>query len=89
MEEVWNKMKKADARKYITAQLADAPSLQNKGGKPQITVLNGRIVYSYNTPVAYFESGTLWVPDWHSTTTSRHINKVAAEWRVPVVQMWK
>ena len=44
MEEVWNKMKKADARKYITEQLADAPSLQNKGGKPQITVLNGRIV---------------------------------------------
>tara|TARA_Y100000401_G_scaffold101930_1_gene91852 strand:- start:77 stop:346 length:270 start_codon:yes stop_codon:yes gene_type:complete len=89
MEEVWNKMDKAKTRRYITRQLADAPSLQNKGGKPQITVVNMRIVYSYNTPVAYYENGTLWVPNRTSTTTSRHINKVAAEWRAPVVKMWK
>ena len=89
MEEVWNKMNKAEARDYIIKQLADAPSLQNKGGKPHIVVLNGRVVYSYNTPVAYYENGTLWVPKWHSTTTTRHINKVASDWRVPVVKMWK
>jgi len=89
MEEVWNKQNKAQMRTYITEQLANAPIMQNWGTANQIVVLNCNIVYSYNTPVAYYENGTLWVPKWYSTTTSRHINKVAAQWRVPVVQMWK
>ncbi len=49
------------------------------------------LIYSYNTPVAvYLDSDrTIYAPDFHSVTTSRHINIVAEDWGVEVVQLWK
>jgi len=74
-------------RTMIKAQrkLGKAPHIRNYGGSPQLVVI-GDIVYSYNTPVAAYIDGSLYVPQWYSTTTTRHINKIADEWNCEVVK---
>jgi len=74
-------------RTMIKAQrtLAKAPSIRNYGGSPQLVVM-GNIVYSYNTPVAAYIDGSLYVPAWYSTTTTRHINKIAEQWNCEVIK---
>lgn len=74
--------------KEINACIKFATKVEYFGNGQNIIVAND-IVYSYNTPVAVYIEGHLWVPKWHSVTTTRHINKVAAKWRCPVVKMWK
>ena len=50
----------------------------------------GNLIYSYNTAVAYmdFDTYNAYVPVYHSTTTTRHINKIASEYRMTVVKMY-
>jgi hypothetical protein len=62
-----------------------ASSIRNYGGSPKLVVV-GDIVYSYNTAVAVYIEGSLYVPTWYSTTTSRHINKIAEEWNCEVIK---
>ena len=64
-----------------------APRIRNHGGSPQI-VTAGDFIYSYNTCVAVYVEGAVYVPVWHSTTTSRHINKIATEWNADVVKLY-
>lgn len=87
--EIWNNMEnKAYMRIYVKNELANSPIINNWSTGSKIVII-GDIVYSYNTPVALYRFGTVYAPQYHSVTTSRHINKVAARWNVPVVQMWK
>ena len=74
-------------RPMIKAQrkLMKAPSIRNYGGSPLLVVI-GDIVYSYNTPVAAYIDGSLYVPKWYSTTTTRHINTIANEWHCDVIK---
>jgi len=65
--------------------LKNAPSIRNYGGSPLLVTI-GNIVYSYNTPVAAYIDGSLYVPTWYSTTTTRHINKIADEWHCDVIK---
>ncbi len=65
--------------------IASAPRLRNYGGSPQMVTV-GDIVYSYSTAVAVYIDGSLYVPTWYSTTTSRHINKIANEWNCEVIK---
>ena len=65
-----------------------APSIRQRGTGQHILTI-GNIIYSYNTAVAVYIEGTVYVPTWHSTTTSRHINKVAQEWNAEVVKLWE
>lgn len=69
------------ARKLI----ANSPIIRNYGGSPKLVVV-GDIVYSYHTAVAVYIEGSLYVPAWYSTTTSRHINKIAKEWNCEVIK---
>lgn len=67
--------------------MLEAPTLRNHGGKPQIVTV-GDFIYSYDTCVAVYVSGKVYVPKWHSTTTSRHINKIADNWHAEVVILY-
>jgi hypothetical protein len=73
--------------KQALRTLAKAPGIRNYGGAPKIAVV-GNILYSYNTAVAVYDGGTLWVPTYHSVTTTRHINRIAAEWHADVVKLY-
>ena len=91
MEQVWKDMSALDQTNHMMAivtTLNEAPRPKYWGtGQNIITI--GDVIYSYEVPVAVYNQGAVWAPRFYSTTTSRHINKVAARWRAPVVQMWK
>ena len=73
----------------IEREMIGAPSLRNYGGSPKMCVIDN-IIYSYNTAVAYmdFDTYNAYVPVYHSTTTTRHINKIASEYNMTVVKMY-
>lgn len=91
MEQLWNDMSRLDQTNHMMAivKLLDAAPRPKYWGKGQNIITIGDVIYSYDVPVAVFNQGAVWVPRFYSATTSRHINKVAARWRAPVVQMWK
>jgi len=76
-------------RNKIEREMIRAPSLRNYGGSPKICVINN-YVYSYNTCVGVMDWATdnLYVPVYHSTTTTRHINKMAQEYNLEVVKLY-
>ena len=76
-------------KKRIETEIANGPRLRNYGGSPKICVINN-LIYSYNTAVAYmdFDTFNAYVPVYHSTTTTRHINKIASEYRMTVVKLY-
>ena len=71
--------------KHAERKLRNAPFIRNYGGSPRLVVI-GDIVYSYNTPVAAYIDGSLYVPRWYSSTTTRHINRIANEWNCQVIK---
>jgi hypothetical protein len=79
----------ADKKRRIDEEIANAPRLRNFGGSPKMCVI-GNIIYSYNTAVAVmdFDTYNAYVPVYHSTTTTRHINKIASEYNMTVVKMY-
>lgn len=75
--------------------VVNAPSIKNLGSSPKIVTMYDRrndytLIYSYNTCVAVEIQGIIYVPKWHSTTTTRHINRVAGQssWRTPVIKLY-
>jgi len=83
-----NAMDKTNHMMAIVVTLDEAPRPKYWGTGQNLITIND-VVYSYGVPVALYNQGALWAPQYHSVTTSRHINKVAAQWRAEVVQMWK
>ena len=75
-------------RAQIVALMRKAPSLRNYGGSPKMLVC-GEFIYSYDTCVAMRQGAHLVVPEWHSTTTTRHINKMADNLALDVVKLYK
>lgn len=50
--------------------------------KTEVTINNLRILYSYETPVAVAKDGVALITDeYHSRTTSKHINSWIAEFK--------
>ena len=76
-------------KKRIETEITNAPRLRNFGSSPKICVI-GNIIYSYDTAVTYmdFDSYNAYVPVYHSTTTTRHINKIASEYNMSVVKLY-
>jgi hypothetical protein len=75
-------------RAQIVALMRKAPSLRNYGGSPKMLVC-GEFIYSYDTCVAMRQGAHLVVPEWHSTTTTRHINIMADNLALDVVKLYK
>ncbi len=67
--------------------MAIAPRIRNYGRGPQIVTLS-HYIYSYSTCVAVYDEGVIYVPVYHSTTTTRHINIIAKEWNADVVKLY-
>jgi hypothetical protein len=78
-----------ELKQRISQEIANAPRLRNFGGSPKMCVIDN-IIYSYNTAVAVmdFDTYNAYVPVYHSTTTTRHINKIASEYNMSVVKMY-
>ena len=76
-------------RNKVEKELNEAPSLRNYGGSPKICVINN-LIYSYNTCVGImdWEMNAVLVPVYHSTTTTRHINKMAQEYNLEVIKLY-
>lgn len=74
-------------------EMADAPSMRNYGNSPLLCKV-GKFIYSYNTCVAVImyvgDRGgeCVLVPRYHSATTTRHINKVADDYRIKVIKLY-
>ena len=75
-------------RAQIVALMRKAPSLRNYGGSPKMLVC-GEFSYSYDACVAMRQGAHLVVPEWHSTTTTRHINRMAENLGLDVVKLYK
>ena len=71
----------------VSKMMNKAPSIRNYGGHP-MKIRCGDFLYSYNTAVAWVKDGVAYVPTWHSTTTTRHINQMADEMYLEVVKLY-
>ena len=75
--------------------IRNAPSMRNYGNSPLLCKV-GDLIYSYNTCVAAFASyydeeesrQAIIVPKYHSTTTSRHINRIASQYNTEVIKLY-
>ena len=84
--------KKEDLRQKASEAMKYAPSMRNYGNSPLLCKV-GDFIYSYNTCVAVFvyDDEDRWiivVPRYHSTTTSRHINKIANDFNTEVIKLY-
>ena len=85
--------KKERLRKNVEMIIQTAPPMCNYGNSPKLCKV-GDLIYSYNTCVAVFiwdEEDSTWqiaVPQYHSATTTRHINKIAYEYNAEVIKLY-
>lgn len=87
---------KEELRQIAREEMQNAPSMRNYGNSPLMCKV-GDLIYSYNTCVAVFvwiayqtedSKYVVLVPKYHSTTTTRHINKIASECNAEVVKLY-
>ena len=87
---------KEELRQIAREEMQNAPSMRNYGNSPLMCKV-GNLIYSYNTCVAVFvyvayrtedPEYVVVVPQYHSTTTTRHINKIASEYNAEVVKLY-
>jgi len=84
---------KETLRQIAREEMQNAPSMRNYGNSPLLCKV-GDLIYSYNTCVAVFvyheaeSKYVIVVPQYHSSTTTRHINKVANDWNVEVIKLY-
>ena len=85
--------KKERLRKNVEMIIQNAPSMRNYGNSPKLCKV-GDLIYSYDTCVAVFvwdEEDSTWqnaVPKYYSSTTTRHINKIAYEYNTEVIKLY-
>ena len=87
---------KEELRQIAREEMQNAPSMRNYGNSPLMCKV-GDLIYSYNTCVAVFvyvayrtedPEYVVVVPKYHSSTTTRHINKIASEYNAEVVKLY-
>ena len=84
---------KETLRQIAREEMQNAPSMRNYGNSPLLCKV-GDLIYSYNTCVAVFaydernSKYVVVVPKYHSTTTTRHINKIASEYNAEVIKLY-
>jgi len=85
-------LEKEELIQIAKEEMQNALPMRNYGNSPLLCKV-GKFIYSYNTCVAVFvyddeDRWVIVVPRYHSTTTSRHINKVANDWNVEVIKLY-
>lgn len=85
--------KKERLRANVERIIQHAPSMRNYGNSPLLCKV-GDLIYSYNTCVAVFvwdeedSNYQIVVPKYYSSTTTRHINKIAYEYNIEVIKLY-
>lgn len=85
--------KKERLKENVEMIIKTAPSMRNYGNSPKLCKV-GELIYSYDTCVAVFiwdEEDSKWqiaVPKYHSTTTTRHINRIANDFNTEVIKLY-
>ena len=84
---------KEKLRQKAREEMQNAPSMRNYGNSPKLCKV-GDLIYSYNTCVAVFvyvaedSKYIVVVPQYHSATTTRHINKIARKYNAEVIKLY-
>ena len=84
---------KEKLRQIAREEMQNAPSMRNFGNSPLMCKV-GDLIYSYNTCVAVFvyvaedSKYVVVVPQYHSATTTRHINRIANQYNAELIKLY-